>query len=114
MFAVTRGPKLERTYHWLAVTSQARGEMLLANGVKPALRLLAPSLVKTETATPFSKYPIDWNMIMLKDFTVTIMHAGNASRNINIGRGCRQGDPIASLIFILCIEILFHHDQNIK
>ena len=52
VFAVTRGPKLERTYHWLAVTSQARGEMLLANGVKPALRLLAPSLVKTETATP--------------------------------------------------------------
>ena len=35
----------------------------------------------------FSKYLIDWIMIMLKDFTVTIMHAGNASRNINIGRG---------------------------
>ena len=43
---------------------------------------------------------------MLKDFTIVIMHAGNASMRINIGRGCRQGYPIASLLFILCIKIL--------
>ena len=54
----------------------------------------------------FSKCLIDWIMIMLRNFTVTIMHAGDASENINIGRGCRQGDPIAGLLFIICIEIL--------
>ena len=54
----------------------------------------------------FSNKLINWIMTLLKDFTVEIVQAGNISRLINIGRGCRQGDPIASLQFILCIEIL--------
>ena len=37
----------------------------------------------------FSVDLIDWIMIMLKDFIIEILHAGNPYRRINIGRGCR-------------------------
>ena len=65
----------------------------------------------------FSTKIINWIMTLLKDFTVEIVQAGNISKSIDIGRGCRQGDPIASLLFILCIEILLikiRTSKNVK
>ena len=62
----------------------------------------------------FSTKLINWIMTLLKDFTVEIVQAGNISKSINIGRGCRQGDPIASLLFILCIEILLIIKSRIR
>ena len=51
---------------------------------------------------------INWIELLLHNFHAVINHCGNISKKFNIGRGARQGDPIASYIFIICIEILAH------
>ena len=56
----------------------------------------------------FSKDIIRWVQILLTDFSAVINHCGNISAPLHVGRGCRQGDPIASYLFILCLEILAH------
>ena len=47
-----------------------------------------------------------WVSILLNDFNSHVNHAGNLLPQINLGRGARQGDPIASILFVLSIEIL--------
>ena len=47
-----------------------------------------------------------WVRILLSNFKSHINHAGNLLELIELGRGARQGDPIASILFVLAIEIL--------
>ena len=56
----------------------------------------------------FGEDLIKWVNILLNNFYTVINHCGNLSKQFNIGRGARQGDPIASYLFIISIEILMH------
>ena len=49
---------------------------------------------------------VGWIETLLQNFKGCINHAGNISDFFGIDRGCRQGDPCASLLFICAIEIL--------
>ena len=60
----------------------------------------------------FGESIIKWVGLLLGDFSAVINNCGNISKQFDISRGCRQGDPIASFLFIICVEILAHKLRN--
>ena len=67
---------------------------------------------KCLTFLNFGSDLIKWIEILLYDFQAVVNHCGNISSRFDIARGCRQGDPIASYLFIICVEILAHKLRN--
>ena len=49
---------------------------------------------------------IHWINSLLQNFQSSILINGFPTPRIKVGRGCRQGDPIAGYLFIICIELL--------
>ena len=65
----------------------------------------------------FGQNLIGWVRIFLNDFKACTQHAGNISPPFPLQRGCKQGAPESSTLFILCLEILslkIRFDTKIK
>ena len=53
-----------------------------------------------------------WINIFNTDIEAFILQSGFLSKPINIERGCRQGDPIAAYLFLICAEVLYLFFQD--
>ena len=104
------GEAIKTTYdiiEWAKANNKA-GIILLIDFEKAYDSLSFEYIKKCLTFFNFSQYIINWVDILLHNFSAVINHCGNISKKFNIGRGARQGDPLASYLFIICIEILAH------
>ena len=60
---------------------------------------------------------IRWIKTLYYDAKLCVIQNGYFSKFFNIGRGCRQGDPVSSYIFNICVEIMgimVRQNNNIK
>jgi len=53
----------------------------------------------------FGPQLIQWIKVFYKDITSIIINNGNLSRSFKIEKGVRQGCPLSSSLFILCLEM---------
>ena len=104
------GEAIRTTYDTLnfAKENNRAGLILLIDFEKAYDSISFLFIQKCLTFYNFSDDIIKWVNILIYNFHAVIIHCGNMSERFEIGRGCRQGDPIASYLFILVIEILAH------
>ena len=100
-----------------AKENNASGLLLLIDFEKAYDSISFKYIIKCLKILDFCDDMIKWVGILLNNFKAVVNHCGNSSKSFNIGRGCRQGDPIASYLFIICVEILAHRlrtNRNIE
>ena len=102
------GENVRLTYNVLdwAKTKKRTGLVLLLDFEKAFDSISFVCITKTLSFFGFEPDVIKWVDILLNNFRASLSHAGNLSDFFDILRGCRQGDPIASLLFIMVVELL--------
>ena len=104
------------TLEW-AKRHTKKGLVLLIDFFKAFDSVNFKYIQKTFKFFGFKNNIIKWIGILLNNFSASINHAGNLSEMFDILTGCKQGDPVSPLIFILAIEILcirLRTDQKLK
>jgi len=100
-----------------AKTHKKSGILLLVDFEKAYDSLSFKYIKKCLTFFNFGESIVRWISLLLNDFRAVLNHCGNVSKRFSIERGARQGDPIASYLFIISLEILAHKlraDSNVK
>ena len=95
-------------YDILQITNERKipGMLLLVDFEKAFDSISWKFIFKCLTYFSFKEKYIQWIRILCTKFKLCIIQNGNFSEFFDIGRGCRQGDPISPYIFNLCVEIL--------
>ena len=57
---------------------------------------------------------IQWTEVFYTDIQSIIINNGHMSESLNIQKGIRQGCPLSSFLFIICIQILTNYIKNNK
>ena len=65
-----------------------------------------PFIYKVMEFFGFGNSIIFWIKTFNNNIKLSVNQCGNLSSFFNIGRGCRQGDPVSTFLFTLCAEIL--------
>ena len=89
-----------------AKNKELTGIILLVDFKKAFDSLSHRFLLKCLKFFGFEQEFISWIELLVYNFKVCTTHAGNMSSPFFIRRGSKQGDPVSSLLFILCLEIL--------
>ena len=63
-------------------------------------------MYKTLEFLGFGEKFVNWIKLFNNKISASVLQVGIKSESFNIERGCKQGDPIAPYLFIICSQIL--------
>ena len=96
------GEAIRTTYDALEYAKQTkRASILLLINFRKAFDSLSHEFIKACLKQfGFKENIRKWITILIEKFQININNGGNLSKTIDIGKGCKQGDPISSCLFI--------------